>query len=422
MEVGIRIVNWIVALMYFVDSDEIDDEFLQLICNSAIAHGSHIYNNLENLQTYTSNHYAANIAGLFILSVYLPRSTRIRRWQKFAFKELESEIINQTYESGWQYESSTSYHRLVTEMFLYSYLFGKAFNIFFSNKYVNRLKKMLDVLSIVSKPGGAIPQIGDNDSGRFLVFNFDKNYDDLDVGYLMNTAVKQEGLLTENHFSFPYIYDDAGRFIWKNENLYMILVAGPKGQGGNGGHAHNDILSYELNVDGYDIIVDPGTFVYTGNPKERNYFRSVKNHNTLCWKDLEPCSLHEGLFTLREKGKLKVDSITDSKSITTIVGFYEYGERFHKRSISVDAIDRIITVDDECSHLEAMINFNISPGRKINQKDSEIFIDSIRIKFDGISSFSVEPSYYSPAYGKKQDSKILRGRLSGLKCSHSIFY
>jgi len=422
MEVGIRIANWIVGLMYFIESDTIDVEFLTLFNNSAMVHGDHIYNNLENLQVYTSNHYAANIAGLFILSVYLPRSTRIRRWQKFAFKELESEIINQTYESGWQYESSTSYHRLVTEMFLYSYLFGKAFNIFFSNKYVNRLKKMLDVLSIVSKPGGAIPQIGDNDSGRFLVFNFDKNYDDLDVGYLMNTAVKQEGLLTENHFSFPYIYDDAGRFIWKNENLYMILVAGPKGQGGNGGHAHNDILSYELNVDGYDIIVDPGTFVYTGNPKERNYFRSVKNHNTLCWKDLEPCSLHEGLFTLREKGKLKVDSITDSKSITTIVGFYEYGERFHKRSISVDAIDRIITVDDECSHLEAMINFNISPGRKINQKDSEIFIDSIRIKFDGISSFSVEPSYYSPAYGKKQDSKILRGRLSGLKCSHSIFY
>ena len=36
------------------------------------------------------------------------------------------------------------------------------------------------------------------------------------------------------------------------------------GQDGNGGHAHNDQLSIELNVDGEDWIADPGTYLYHG--------------------------------------------------------------------------------------------------------------------------------------------------------------
>ena len=43
-----------------------------------------------------------------------------------------------------------------------------------------------------------------------------------------------------------------------------------------GSHAHNDIFSIELNVDGKDIIIDPGSFVYSSNETVRNQFRSVK--------------------------------------------------------------------------------------------------------------------------------------------------
>jgi hypothetical protein len=45
-----------------------------------------------------------------------------------------------------------------------------------------------------------------------------------------------------------------------------------------GGHAHNDKLSFELCVDGEDIIVDPGSYIYALNPEMRNHFRCAASH------------------------------------------------------------------------------------------------------------------------------------------------
>jgi len=59
------------------------------------------------------------------------------------------------------------------------------------------------------------------------------------------------------------------------------------GQNGNGGHAHNDQLSIELNIDGVDVIRDPGTYVYTPFPELRNRFRSTAVHFTPAVGSLE---------------------------------------------------------------------------------------------------------------------------------------
>ena len=58
----------------------------------------------------------------------------------------------------------------------------------------------------------------------------------------------------------------------------MLLHCGPHGQGGNGGHAHNDQLGIVLYVDGVAWLQDPGTYIYTALPSRRNEYRSVKAH------------------------------------------------------------------------------------------------------------------------------------------------
>lgn len=78
------------------------------------------------------------------------------------------------------------------------------------------------------------------------------------------------------------------------------------GQNGNGGHAHNDQLSIELNVDGVDIVTDPGTYLYTPLPELRNRFRSTTVHfspqyvlkEQNQWLDGE-----NGLFSLKDQTK-----------------------------------------------------------------------------------------------------------------------
>ena len=59
------------------------------------------------------------------------------------------------------------------------------------------------------------------------------------------------------------------------------MRCGDVGLRGLGCHAHNDALSFELSLGEQPLIVDPGTFVYTPDPAERNRFRSTGWHSTL---------------------------------------------------------------------------------------------------------------------------------------------
>ena len=56
------------------------------------------------------------------------------------------------------------------------------------------------------------------------------------------------------------------------------FVAVRVAENGLGGHAHNDQLCLELNLDGEDLIVDPGSYIYTAIPSIRNQYRSVTAH------------------------------------------------------------------------------------------------------------------------------------------------
>ena len=46
-------------------------------------------------------------------------------------------------------------------------------------------------------------------------------------------------------------------------------------------HAHADALSVEVRYAGVDVLADPGTYCYHGEPEWRSYFRSTIAHNTV---------------------------------------------------------------------------------------------------------------------------------------------
>jgi hypothetical protein len=48
---------------------------------------------------------------------------------------------------------------------------------------------------------------------------------------------------------------------------------------GRGGHGHNDITSFELFLDGLNVITDCGSYLYTASREWRNLFRSTAFHN-----------------------------------------------------------------------------------------------------------------------------------------------
>jgi hypothetical protein len=93
-------------------------------------------------------------------------------------------------------------------------------------------------------------------------------------------------------------YPDFGLYIFRARGLFLTVRCGSVGQNGLGGHAHHDQLSIELCIDGQDVVVDPGTYLYTALPERRNQYRSVFMHSgprPVGWADQ---GFGMGLFTM----------------------------------------------------------------------------------------------------------------------------
>ena len=63
--------------------------------------------------------------------------------------------------------------------------------------------------------------------------------------------------------------------------IWCRCDGGPHGYLAIAAHAHADALSIEVRCGGVDILADPGTYCYFGEPDWRRYFRSTVAHNTL---------------------------------------------------------------------------------------------------------------------------------------------
>lgn len=233
MDVAIRVVNWIWGYYFFKDSPEVGDDFLLEFLNSLIIHGRHIMANLErgsrvvellsNLlvpkmsltsslrrsrRRITNNHYLSDVLGLVYLGIMLPEFKDSRKWREFGIRQLIREMGKQVYPDGVCYESSTSYHRLQTELFLSPTLLCLRNGMTFPQWYMERLEKMLEFVLYYTKPDGTAPQIGDNDDGRLHILSDYGDWDKRDHRHLLATGAslfgrsdfKQAGGLCEEGF------------------------------------------------------------------------------------------------------------------------------------------------------------------------------------------------------------------------------
>jgi hypothetical protein len=86
-------------------------------------------------------------------------------------------------------------------------------------------------------------------------------------------------------------YPDFGLFIWRNSRSFISVRCGPIGQNGNGGHAHNDQLAVEIEIEGIAWARDPGTYIYRADFLARNQYRSALAHFVPRHGQAEPADL-----------------------------------------------------------------------------------------------------------------------------------
>ena len=452
MDAAIRAANWLVAWEYFKKSLSFDDDFIRIFLKSILVHGRFIKNNPEYSEELTSNHYISDIAGLFFIACMAPGFKESGDWLFFTVKELESEIRKQVYEDGCDFEASTCYHRLVLELFLYSALLGKKTGIEFSREYNSRLKKMFEAVRYLLKPNGRMPQIGDNDSGRFLRFD-PPGSEVLDMRYVLALGAiffdepelkayesdhisaaalsvfgrksigKLEGMAAKGIEEVKsHAFSDSGWFVMRNSHDYLLVSCGPNGQNSNGGHGHNDKLSFELCLKGEDIIVDPGTCVYTSSPDVRNLFRSTKYHNTIEVDGEEQNRFHPGfLFAMDNDSGAKALKWVSNEDEDFFSGEH-YGYKrllsrvIHRRDIKFSKKSCEVSIVDMLSgNGEASFSWNLhfSPGCKVDLNKNIAYIRTPSGEKNQIEMLSwvhlEKESYrYSGAYGLRENAESIR--------------
>ena len=84
----------------------------------------------------------------------------------------------------------------------------------------------------------------------------------------------------------PDRFADAGITILRTDaadspEIWCRCDGGPHGFLSIAAHAHADALSVEVRWGGMDILADPGTYCYHGEPEWRKYFQSTIGHNTV---------------------------------------------------------------------------------------------------------------------------------------------
>ena len=429
MDVAIRAVNWMYALYMIRNSKVFTNQFAEKATESLYQHGFYVINNLEKRFPYSHNHYDSDLAGLVYLGLLFNKTKRGKQWLGFATSELFQEIRVQVLPSGAQYERSISYHRLVTELFTYPIYALQRNHCFVPKDILCRLESMYSYVNAYLPPNGLAPTIEDNDDGRFLPF-VPRNL--RCHSYLVDSRSIENQIAS---FSCPLLFDeqknassrlisDAKFAIMKKGDVYVCMSNGGQSKFETpekrvGSHTHNDLLSFVLSLGNDDVIVDPGTYVYTADCKQRNYFRSTGKHNTLVVDDEEQNFLPaKDMFIIEKNALIGGLHLRENEEFVQSWGDYStlQGKMHHTRKLELTTNQ--LVVDDAIEKADAnhtvRLCYNLSESAKnITIVENSILFETpyynVEIMIVGLpqGSISVEDDYISPSYGVLVDAKMI---------------
>jgi hypothetical protein len=269
-------------------------------------HGEFIWRTVEYTDV-RGNHYAANLVALLLLGLTLDESyPSASAWWRYAARRIGRETELQLLRDGVDFEKSLSYHRLVTELFSLGMIAMERTGLAVPPRMRSRLHAACVYSAACTRPDGLTPNVGDNDGARALGFDAADSRDHRDLvglGAILFDDGALKGVASRLPAAAPWLlgaeglarwadlptaeaaefchFADGGVVVARRGASYLWFDVGEVGLAGRGGHGHNDLLSFELVLDGVPIVIDPGCPVYSADLGTRDLFRSTAYHNGL---------------------------------------------------------------------------------------------------------------------------------------------
>lgn len=450
MDVALRAANWIWGFYFFAGSEACaDTAFRGRLLRSLYLHGEWVASHLEK-GPVNGNHYLSDGVGLVFLGTFFRRTAAGRRWLDAGRAIVLDEMLVQVYEDGVDFEASTAYHRLVMELFLTGYELLRAHGETIPAAQWTRLERMADFVEAYVKPDGLAPLVGDADDGRVQILGRQAIGDHR---YLLSTCAAlfgrrdfraRAGRFWEESFwllgptggeAFDRLappdapptsraFVEGGYAVLRHGDTHVFVDCGNVGMRGIGGHGHNDILSFELVLQGVPLVTDCGAYLYTASREWRNRFRSTAFHSTIQVDDEEVNRFvgPDALWQLHDDARPVDVSFDAGPSRHRFHAAHTGYDRLSPpvrvaRTIGMSADGRAVAVADAIDGggtRRVQWRFPLPPGVTAE-------VDGRDVRFTGAAAgrwlmtagdpapaaWRLEPGWVSPSYGVRHETQVL---------------
>jgi hypothetical protein len=263
---------------------------------------------LRSRGSSANNHVIAEAAGQLIASCAFPWFARSKQWRTRSAALLEREIRRNTFPSGVNREQASDYQGFVAELGILAAVEADVSGHPLNDDTWRSLCRTVDASAALLDEKQRAPRQGDSDDGRALLVDppdINRWTTLLETGaalfgpaawwprsqasltsILLGSLTNRPAIVYGRPRHRPSHFADAGVTVLRTQQdhgpeIWCRCDSGPHGFLSLAAHAHADALSIEVRYGGVDILADPGTYCYHGEPDWRRYFRSTLAHNTV---------------------------------------------------------------------------------------------------------------------------------------------
>lgn len=372
--ISLRLVNWLICIDLFGEALTCDKVFMGALARSMYRQYRHLLANQE--RHLLANHYLENLKTLVVCALLFGEDDVLARVERDYLTQLDEQVLP----DGVHYERSMMYHKLILEGLLRVELAYRSVGKAAPTKVASKARQMLDAMASIERGMGKTPFFNDSADGVAK-----------ECGPLARACRDVYGYEPDDaKTAFP----DSGFYKLYDGDAALVFFAGEPGPSYMLGHAHCDLLSFELSMDGKPVIVNSGTYAYQS--KLRSRFRSTIAHNAPQVEGDEQMECWAEHRVARRARNIKVIEFSENRiraSFTSCRGMH------YERSFDLEGC--VLKVKDKANSKDG------SPVPVTTRIHIAPHIDNVCIKPVGAASKDKSQYDYSPQFGVLEQSGLV---------------
>ncbi len=273
MECGLRILSVCYAFDIARNHIPAEEDIWGRVAALMESHARFIFRRLS-LHSSAGNHTIAECVGLVYAGTLFPEFKEAALWRERGLEILDKEARRQILADGGSIEQAFWYLLFVVDLLGLTERLLRHVGQSVPEGVAEAVERGRRFLTAFSRAPEDLPQIGDRDGGYALSPYLRLAFAETD-GHGPNSRTPNT-VSTFEQSGYTLINS-----MCEEEPVEIIFDHGSLGMFPSCGHGHADALSLVLKVGGQAVLVDPGTYTYTGDMRWRRYFRSTRAHNTV---------------------------------------------------------------------------------------------------------------------------------------------